>query len=54
MYELVRAELPETILVSVSHRPSVDQHHRQHLELLGEGAWRLGLVEPERAGATPG
>ena len=44
VYELVRSELPDTILVSVSHRPSVEQHHGKHLELLGEGAWRLGAV----------
>jgi vitamin B12/bleomycin/antimicrobial peptide transport system ATP-binding/permease protein len=41
LYELVRSELPETILVSVSHRPSVEQHHERHLELLGAGEWRL-------------
>ena len=45
MYDLVRTELPETIVVSVSHRPSVDKYHDQHLELLGAGEWRLGRVE---------
>jgi putative ATP-binding cassette transporter len=45
VYDLVRSELPDTILVSVSHRPSVEQHHQRHLELLGEGEWRLGRVE---------
>jgi len=45
VYDLVRTELPDTILVSVSHRPSVEQHHQRHLELLGEGEWRLGRVE---------
>ena len=45
VYDLVRTELPDTILVSVSHRPSVEQHHGRHLELLGEGEWRLGQVE---------
>lgn len=45
VYDLVRTELPETILVSVSHRPSVDKYHERHLELLGEGEWRLGPVE---------
>jgi putative ATP-binding cassette transporter len=44
-YQLVRSELPETILVSVSHRSSVGQHHTHELELLGEGEWRLGRVE---------
>ena len=45
VYSLVRTELPDTILVSVSHRPSVEQHHGRHLELLGDGEWRLGRVE---------
>ena len=50
VYDLVRTELPETVLVSVSHRPAVDQYHEQHLELLGDGAWRLGRVDrPEPA-----
>lgn len=50
VYELVRSELPDTVLISVSHRPTVDRYHQQHLELLGDGAWRLGRVgEPEPA-----
>ena len=50
-YNLVRTELPDTILVSVSHRRTVDQHHTHELELLGDGEWRLGKVggEPEPA-----
>ena len=46
VYDLVRTELPTTIVVSVSHRPAVDQHHEQHLQLLGNGEWRLGRLEP--------
>ncbi|MGV0746416.1 ABC transporter ATP-binding protein/permease [Mycolicibacterium sp. XJ870] len=45
LYQLVRTELPETILVSVSHRSTVEQHHTHELELLGDGEWRLGRVE---------
>ncbi len=44
-YQLVRTELPDTILVSVSHRSTVGQHHTHELELLGDGEWRLGRVE---------
>lgn len=44
LYSQVRSELPDTILVSVSHRHTVEQHHRRLLELLGEGEWRLGQV----------
>lgn len=49
LYQLVRAELPECVLVSVSHRPAVEQHHEQQLQLLGGGAWQLGPVEKEPA-----
>ena len=51
VYDLMRSELPGTVVVSVSHRPSVDQHHEKHLELLGAGEWRLGEVRGSRAGA---
>ena len=49
LYDLVRTALPNTILVSVSHRHTVEQHHTRHLELLGEGEWRLGRI----AGTEP-
>jgi putative ATP-binding cassette transporter len=45
LYQLVRAELPDTILVSVSHRTTVEQHHTHELELFGDGEWRLGRVQ---------
>ncbi|MHA3021367.1 ABC transporter ATP-binding protein/permease [Mycobacterium sp. BMJ-28] len=41
MYTTLRERLPDTVVVSVSHRDSVDRHHRQRLELLGDGRWRL-------------
>ena len=44
LYESIRSECPDTIVVSVSHRHTVDQHHQHQLQLLGEGAWRLGPV----------
>jgi putative ATP-binding cassette transporter len=50
LYQLLRAELPDCVVVSVSHRKAVEQHHQQQLELLGGGKWRLGPVEPEPAG----
>jgi vitamin B12/bleomycin/antimicrobial peptide transport system ATP-binding/permease protein len=50
LYQLVRAELPDCVLVSVSHRPTVEQHHRQQLHLLGGGEWRLSPVEKEPVG----
>jgi vitamin B12/bleomycin/antimicrobial peptide transport system ATP-binding/permease protein len=53
VYNLVRTELPETILVSVSHRKTVEQHHTHELELLGEGEWRFGRVEGDEKEPAP-
>ena len=47
LYTLIRKELPDTILVSVSHRKALEQHHTHELELLGEGEWRFGRVGGE-------
>ena len=41
LYELIRTELPDMILVSVSHRTTVEQFHARQLELVGGGEWRL-------------
>ncbi|MEV3905616.1 ABC transporter ATP-binding protein/permease [Mycobacterium sp. NPDC050551] len=49
LYQLVRRELPDTIVVSVSHRSTVEQHHAKQLQLLGEGEWRLGDTEKDPA-----
>jgi putative ATP-binding cassette transporter len=48
LYQLVRTELPDTILVSVSHRKTVEQHHNKELKLLGGGEWELSRVGGER------
>ncbi len=48
LYQLVRDELPDTILVSVSHRSTVEQHHEKELHLLGGGEWRLSNVDENR------
>jgi vitamin B12/bleomycin/antimicrobial peptide transport system ATP-binding/permease protein len=49
LYQLLRRELPDCVVVSVSHRRAVELHHEQQLELLGGGEWRLGPVEKEPA-----
>jgi vitamin B12/bleomycin/antimicrobial peptide transport system ATP-binding/permease protein len=41
LYQLLRDELPDTIVISVGHRDTVEQHHDRQLELLGDGEWRL-------------
>ncbi|WP_067546857.1 ABC transporter ATP-binding protein/permease [Nocardia crassostreae] len=45
LYHLVRTEAPDTVLVSVAHRSTVDRHHNQRLELTGGGQWTLSPVE---------
>ncbi|MCG5433179.1 ABC transporter ATP-binding protein/permease [Mycobacterium sp. MYCO198283] len=44
LYRLVRSALPETILVSVSHRSTLEQHHSRELKLLGDGRWELAAI----------
>ncbi len=44
LYRALRAAVPNCVLVSVSHRGTVEQHHDQRLELLGDGGWRLGPI----------
>jgi putative ATP-binding cassette transporter len=48
LYQLIRSELPETILVSVAHRSTVDVHHTKRLELDGQGSWDLEPITASR------
>jgi vitamin B12/bleomycin/antimicrobial peptide transport system ATP-binding/permease protein len=45
LYTLVRTEAPETILVSVAHRSTVDRFHTRRLDLAGGGPWTTGDIE---------
>jgi putative ATP-binding cassette transporter len=45
LYRTLRAELPNLVVMSVSHHGAARQHHQQQLELLGDGAWRLHPVD---------
>jgi putative ATP-binding cassette transporter len=44
LYRTLRERLPDCVVVSVSHRSTVEQHHDDRLELLGAGEWRLAPV----------
>jgi vitamin B12/bleomycin/antimicrobial peptide transport system ATP-binding/permease protein len=44
LYQTIRAELPDSIMVSVSHRDTVEQYHDRQLRLLGGGEWQLERV----------
>lgn len=39
LYTLIRERLPETTIVSVGHRSTLEQLHSNQLTLLGEGRW---------------
>ena len=41
LYELLREELPDAILVSVGHRSTLARFHGRQLDLVGEGAWQI-------------
>lgn len=45
LYEVLRTQLPDTIVVSVSHRQSVQPFHTSRLELVGGGQWRLERLD---------
>ncbi|MFI1915456.1 ABC transporter ATP-binding protein/permease [Nocardia sp. NPDC020380] len=45
LYNLVRTEAPNTVLVSVAHRSTVDRHHNRRLEITGGGGWDLSELE---------
>ncbi len=44
LYRTLRDRLPDCVVVSVSHRSTVEQHHDDRLELLGAGEWRLAPI----------
>ena len=54
MYELLRAELPDTIVVSVSHRSSLEAYHEHHLELLDEAPGGRTRIFSMTSGVTSG
>ena len=51
LYNVLRTELPDCIVVSVSHRGTIEQHHHQELALLGDGPWYLRDI-PEQIAST--
>jgi putative ATP-binding cassette transporter len=45
LYRSLRTALPACVVVSVSHRGTVEQQHDRRLELLGGGQWRLARID---------
>jgi vitamin B12/bleomycin/antimicrobial peptide transport system ATP-binding/permease protein len=44
LYTLLREELPDTVIVSVGHRSTLNRFHAERLELLGEGRWQVAAL----------
>ncbi len=42
LYTLLRAELPDAVVVSVGHRSRLGRFHDTRLDLRGDGAWEAG------------
>ncbi len=41
IYRMLNEQLPDSIMVSVTHRGTVKEHHDHHLRLNGDGTWEL-------------
>jgi vitamin B12/bleomycin/antimicrobial peptide transport system ATP-binding/permease protein len=44
LYTMLREELPETVIVSVGHRSTLNAFHDERLELLGDGRWQVAAL----------
>ncbi|SPM39864.1 ABC-type uncharacterized transport system, permease and ATPase components [Mycobacterium numidiamassiliense] len=49
LYNLLRTEVPDCIVISVSHRSTTEQHHHRELAVLGDGPWHLRDVPKQVA-----
>lgn len=45
VYDLLHNELPDAVIVSVSHRPGLEGMHKRRLHLLGGGPWELTRIQ---------
>lgn len=45
VYDLLHNELPDAVVVSVSHRPGLEGMHKRRLHLLGGGPWELTRLQ---------
>ena len=53
MYQLLRNELPDTILVSVSHRSTVEPHHHNACGCSAKASGELGRIEGNLPASEP-
>jgi putative ATP-binding cassette transporter len=52
LYELLRTELPDCVVVSVSHRSTLGDFHAGQLELLGGGRWEASPTSTSTSTST--
>ena len=45
LYTMLREELPDTVVVSVGHRSTLNRFHAERLELLGDGRWQVAALQ---------
>jgi len=50
LYSLLRYALPDSMLVSVGHRSTLDAFHTQRLDLDRAGRWKVGPMPASRHG----
>ena len=50
LYSLLREALPDSVLVSVGHRSTLDAFHTRRLDLQGAGRWKVGPMPAPRHG----
>jgi vitamin B12/bleomycin/antimicrobial peptide transport system ATP-binding/permease protein len=44
LYTMLREELPDSVIVSVGHRSTLNRFHADRLELLGDGRWQVAAL----------
>ena len=44
LYTMLREEPPETVIIGVGHRSTLNQFHTERLELLGESRWQVAAL----------
>jgi putative ATP-binding cassette transporter len=50
LYNRLKNDLPESAVISVGHRSSLISYHGTKLTILGEGKWRLDMINPTDIG----
>lgn len=44
MYNLLKENLPNAAILSIGHRSTLHQYHKQQLHLSGDGNWQLSMI----------